>query len=248
MTESKHKTFELPLSPAPDANWQKQWDRLMQDDWLRKKLERVARVREHFDYLNQYAPEFWDMEPGTVIDIGPGLGELLEIARACGCGHLGMDTLSGSGGMGQKYVDAAILMSERQNINTLYTDLGAYGLLDYQFKEGNLTYRCLRAADVAFVNSRGSWEQIFHDHMTGPPHHKHQDCKRLSWQLDKSLQRQWEIAFDFIASILRPGGVFLLHCNGAQNTEAADKLLNKIAERHLQLVDYQPRLHKWIKC
>lgn len=71
---------------------------------------------------------------------------------------------------------------------------------------------------------------------------------RLRWEMDGELEAAMATMFACVERFLRPGGVFLIHANGARNSEAADALLSRLgAARGLQEVVQEPALHKWRK-
>ena len=231
MDGSSHReaAIEAALgSPTPSEEWLERWDTLMLDDWLRRKLDRERRVREHVEYLDRWCPEFWTFEgSGAVTDLGCADGVLLDLAREMGYEVMGVDACSGEGGMGDDYLRGHSVF-----------EAGA----QHFFKT------CPAAGDGLLVNSRGSLEQMFADYMEGPPHHLHHDCKRLWWRLsdyrllDQALGRM----FRWVAAELKPGGVMLIHANGSANHDEFAPLLLGAAERELlELADHNDRLFKW---
>lgn len=234
--------LNLELKPADDI-WHVQWDMLMSDPWLKKKLDRNMRVNEHLKYLYDYVPEFFDetLPAGAVCDVGCGCGELLEIARFYGRDAFGVDADSGEGGMGEEYLYASQLMVQRQDLEVIYcggqTFFAKVNCGDYGYRDGT----------VALINSRGSLEQIFSDCMEGEPHHKHHLAKTMHWRLnDKIVERQLERMFTAIHRLLVAGGRFMLHCNGARNGEQVDILLDQLATKFgFKTLMSGKRLHKW---
>lgn len=205
-------------NPAPNVEWQRSYDRLLIDDtWLKHKTGRKRRIAEQFSYLTANAPHVFETEPGLVIDLGCGPGELLEICRAAGHEILGVDADdSGKGGMGWKYVQLSRLVCEKQNIPTMR--LGLFGWLnDYSIER--------MAGRAVLVNARGSWEQMFAEFQDGPPHDEHHDSKKLRWRLDDALADRINLALTSLKRLLREDGLLLIACNGASNHKAFEELL-----------------------
>lgn len=211
---------------------------LMSDDWLRRKLDYERRIKEHAAYLRQYAPWFEDLTPGLVIDLGPGGGELLVLARAMGHSVAGIDALSGEGGMGDAYLEASKLLTKARNLPVYYDGV-------FRHVDGNLQF----FGDVAFVNSRGSLEQIFSDYMDGPPHDRHHMATHMHWRLNDRLTREaMRDLFVWVERQLRPGASFLCHLNGSNNTAEAERMLDRTAmEAGLIAQQIEPRVHIWSK-
>jgi len=223
------------LKPASDE-WQARWDAIMADPWLVGKLDRDRRVREHKAYLKDHKIDL-AVEPGVVVDLGPGAGELLELAEDAGHMSLGVDAPSGVGGMGELYLEACRLMHQRQNLEVIQ-----WRALDWiQQDHEDLAGKCV------LVNSRGSLEQIFSDFLEGPPHHLHQDATRLRWRLSDGLLRSNLVRFlEGAMRLLRdPGGVLLVRSNGAEGSDAVDWLLQDLGSKVLTSVYHRPLVHCW---
>jgi len=173
----------------------------MRDPYLARKYDRERRLREHLHYLQRYAKEvFAKPLPSTrIVDVGCGAGETLEWARVFGWNAVGVEAPSGEGGMGEGYWRLSQLLHERQKLTVLYC-----GWRNYIKKE------CHAAA---FFNFRGSWAQSYADFLDGPPHHVHHDCHRQAWRWGVELQEAWRLAFDYMASVLVPGGHILIAAN-----------------------------------
>lgn len=214
--------------------------KLMRDEWLRKKLNRTRRIKDHIQYLLSNAPELFESPAGVVVDLGPGDGVLLEIAREAGHTPFGVDAPSGEGGMGQNYYRACQLIHNDLGLTVVRT--GALNWLKAKPIEN------MRAeAKAVLINSRGSLEQIFAPHLDGPPHHLHHDASKLSWRInDKLLASDLHKMFRTVVSTLRDDGSFLIHMNGAANTCPFESLLDKVAgEFPLVLEKANERLRKW---
>jgi SAM-dependent methyltransferase len=234
--------IDLPLLEA-NAAWQSAWDTLMSDEWLRKKLNRSRRLQEHWEYVDAYAPELYKASSGCVLDLGPGAGELLEIARYYNHNAIGLDAPDGKGGMGNAYVRACSLMHSRQKLCVTLCGLDA--LL---FGEGGEQITD-RAEQFVLINSRGSFEQMFADCMEGEPHHLHHDCKRLAWRDTPITRAKLRLFFEFMHNLLRPGGSLLIFANGSANTDVGKRLTLDAAEEvsGLRLVLDDARILKWQK-
>ncbi len=235
----KHRL--LPLKLNQSVKWDEEYNYLMMDPWLKKKLARDSRLKEHYDYIDQYLPEIKTARPGLVIDLGPGCGELLEIARTYRHDILGIDAKTGVGGMGDKYLRVSQLMTQRQKIPVEY--VGFFEWIGESQASCNLT------SGVVAINSRGSIEQMYHNHMIGEPHDRHQCCSKLAWNITGTLKDEFIRMFRVFWTLLRPGGVVRIYANGAQNTNEYDKLIRECSKTSgLKLIaNESDRLHKWVK-
>lgn len=226
---------------------------LMADPWLREKLRRDRRLREHGDYLERLAPWIADVEPGLVIDIGPGGGELMEICRELGHDILGIDAATGHGGMGRKYLEASRLLTASRNLPVAYVGLFLAirtGLDPWRHDESSCHADWIESGgQAALINSRGSLEQVFAQYMEGPPHDEHHTASQMTWRLrDKMTMKAMRGLMDWAAFQLRPGGVFLCHLNGSINTEQAEQELDRRAITAGLLAErVGPRIHRWTK-
>lgn len=221
----------LPLRPVT-PEWEAAWQELMsRNEWLSFKIRRSRRLREHYMFLDHVAPELPRTERGWVIDLGPGPGELLEIARDCGHKTLGVDAPNGTGGMGDDYLKASRMMWERQGLTVVQPPYGALDVSDGYFpipaKEG----------ECVLINSRGSFEQIFSAFLKGRPHHKHHNCKLQTWKVDDNGLQCYALPnfFRWAARMLRPGGALVIRCNGSRNEREVDEMLRRCARRESSL-------------
>lgn len=227
--------------------WRAQRDALLRDDpWLQRKTDRCRRLAEHAEYIKKYCPEMQTLRGGIVIDIGPGPGEFLEIARHFRHSPYGIDAETGSGGMGDKYLRYSKLMTARQGLHVDYCGLEFW--LNNVFTGGTLEWRDM-SAGVVLINSRGSIEQAFSEHMEGVPHDVHHNCKMLAWRESGETEDVFFGAFAKFQRLLKPGCGVLIHANGAANGEYYDSVVMRAAEEngfdcvlHEGLV-----LHKWVK-
>lgn len=215
----------------------------MADDWVRWKTDRIRRFREHAQYLLQYGRELLDLQSGgLVIDLGPGPGELLEIARAMGFDAKGYDSKDGVGGMGPKYCAASRLMHTRQRLDVCYGGLDAF-IHRYDQKIED-------AGRAMLINSRGSIEQAMSRHMSGPPHNWHHNVRLLSWKQMGSTFDGFVCLFVAFRDALAVGGSVLLRANGSANDSYYDRTVIGAASEAggLKLVMHEkPLLHKFVK-
>ncbi len=233
---------EIPLLPVSSPDWDAQVERLLRDEFLRAKYDRCRRLAEKWAYLDEYLPEIIEspVRGATVIDIGPGPGEFLECCRSLGYDVRGVDAAAGEGGMGDAYLELSRLLTQRQGIPVDYC--GLTGWLDRGtevFAEGS----------VALINSQGSIEQACSHMMAGEPHHEHHDCRRLKWRTGSELQAFFNKVMSVWKSWLLPGGIIFLYANGAENTRAYAKAIERAAQDvgDLELVLRRKRIHKWKK-
>jgi hypothetical protein len=231
--------IDAPLRECPSEAWQTEYDALVQDPWLRRKIDRNRRLREHSEYIDEHCEILKTDGGGCVVDVGPGPGEFLEIARALGHTILGIDAPRGDGGMGDSYLKASQLMHQRQGIECDYQ--GFWHWIKYLDK-------LINKPGLLFVNFRGSIEQCFSGHMRGIPHDKHHCSKRLSWKEERRTEIDLAYALEVIGKHLMPGGEIMIHANGAENTEYYDMVMSQTKISGLKLVLQKDLvLHKWKK-
>ncbi len=241
-------SMDLPLKQIPNLSWTARFESLMRSPFLAKKYDRAKRIAENAKYIDDYLPELRAakpdvivsrVEPGFVIDIGPGPGEFLEIARALGHIVLGIDAAVGEGGMGDDYLDLSRLMTDRQEIAVEYIGFQKWLSEDRQILDG----------ECNFINCRGSIEQAFADCMTGPPHDEHQCCRKLRWKEDHLTATRFIRMFQRFRTMLRSGGIVLIHANGSADDTWYDTTIQRAARSAgFELVKrWDERLHKWRK-
>jgi hypothetical protein len=233
---------ELPLLPVPDEQWTARFERVMQDAFLQQKYDRAQRLQAKWDYLHTYLPEIV-ASPGvgaTVVDVGPGPGEFLEWCRYFGYETLGVDAADGGGGMGSAYLELSRLLTRRQQIAVDYC-----GLAEWITRHDEI----FRPQSVALVNSQGSIEQACCHLMEGQPHHEHHDSRRLKWRVGDELAAFFREMLGAWRRWLVPGGTIFIYANGAANTRAYDKAIERAARQvgGLTLVSRKRRIHKWRK-
>ena len=233
---------EIKLLDFKSKEDKEKYEKLIESEYIQRKcLNRKKRITEIKSYMNQLVPEILSeknkgLNQFFVLDIGPGPGELLEIARQHGYSHLGFDAKIEDCEMGSEYIEYSHLMAKRQNLNIEYCDfykhIGKIPLEDQK---------------AVLINSRGSIEQVFRSHLSGVPHKVHKDAKQLSWVVDEELKENFFIMFKEFSRILISGGVILIHGNGAKNVEKYNSLVietvGKIDSLFLEASDGQ-RLHK----
>ena len=241
---------EIPLLPVPSAEWQEEYDGLTGSkrpivvangyfylgDWLARKTNRERRLKEINQYVEQHAEEILKRQHGTVIDIGPGPGEFLEIARHCGHPVIGVDAASGEGGMGLGYLRLSQLMTDRQKIPVEYIGFRAWLSRD----------DTTRYSSASFVNFRGSIEQALSHRMHGD-HRARMDCRFLHWKEDGETRDAFTSMFARLRLYLQPGGCVLIHANGSASDEWYDGAI-QLAAREVGFVLLKregQRLHKW---
>lgn len=233
--------LNLPLNVASDE-WVRQYDHLMQDVWLRTKLDRTRRIESQLAYLQDHAAPELNMADRTpkgkaVIDLGCGPGELLEIARYYGHEIYGVDAAGGVGGMGDAYLQASALSCERQDIPTYRWGFSSW--VDTSFP-------ALFKGRCALINSRGSWEQMHSDFMLGTPHDQHHRADLMNWSLGGQVLAAMKREFGILKSCLHPEGCILIHCNRAANHKQFEPLLLETADGWgLRLVKQIEGLYKW---
>lgn len=228
---------QMEMNDFAAKSLKEEWDELMKDPWLVKKTDRARRIKEISAYIaNNCADEFMS-EGGLIVDVGPGPGEFLEIARYHGNDIMGVDAPTGDGGMGNAYVRASRLMHIRQNIPVMYQRFTLW--LCAQHASTN-------PCRPKLINFRGSIEQCFSKQMHGPPHHLHQDCSKLSWKEDGATEDAIRQAFKIMHDLLVDGGAILIHANGAKNFDwFKGQVLSLAHEIEFECVKDDERLMKW---
>jgi len=236
--------MDLPLLPIPRDDWQQDFgETMLGSDYLQGKYDRDKSIREHVDYFGRYCPELLPtLEPrGIVVDVGPGFGVGLELVRQLGYDTIGVESPSGDGGMGDAYHNLSRLLHERQKLAVTHVGWQAW-VEAHEIPEDS----------VFLFNSRGSWEQCYAEHLSGPPHEEHHECKRQEWRKSVFLLKKWHRAFAFMASRLVSGGFVLIHANGT-GSEDSDRWYSMMMvaigkDTGLELVLAEGnRLHKWKK-
>ena len=213
---------------------------LLKDPWLAKKLDPERRSRQISAYFEKYCQELIDepLDDNYVIDVGPGAGEFLSIARSKGHRILGIDASDGNGGMGEKYLEASRLFCEQRDVPVEYVGLEQW------------LHRHPMVMSVRFINMRGSIEQCFSEHLEGMPHHVHHDCRQLDWLRTRATQEAFESMMASYRRMLVSGGSVLIHANGSKSGDAwySDAIEHAARESQLELVTSDGLLlKKWRK-
>lgn len=231
--------MKLKLNPIPDEAWKDKFDKVMENPYIKTKYDREKRIKEKKQYIKDYLPEVHGGEPKNILDIGPGPGEFMEICRWYGHDVWGVDAMKGDCEMGEEYLELSMLMNERQKL-----DVWNWGA------------RMVFTEDISFpfppvniVNCQGAIEQIFKDHLEGPPHIEHHDARQLSWIESDKLNEDFLKFFSGIDEILAPGGILLIYANGAKNTIKYHNLLMATMDKlnYKNVFSNRLTLHKFEK-
>ena len=218
----------LELKPVPSTEWEQKFSGLMEDEYLSKKYNRLRRIRDHEKYLLELCPEIFTASASSmlkVVDIGPGPGELLEIARSLGYEAVGYDAKLEDCEMGVPYIMLSALMAERQELDIRYCGF-----------ENILPKLPLEDESTFLINSRGSIEQVFKAHLFGIPHRVHRDAKQLAWSMSEAMIEDFRNLFEEAARVLIPGGFFIIHGNGATNVDSYHSMIMQIVEEDARLI------------
>lgn len=206
--------------------------------WATKKLDMDRRRKELERHISMNIPELHRMDPGLVIDIGPGPGDFLALCRELGHGILGIDAPHGKGGMGDPYLKLCEKHCKELRVPVLKCGLCGFVLRDDLYE------------NVALIHLRGSIEQASAHRMSGPPHDEHHECKQLDWIDDKFTVLWFQTMLGMFSKILRPGGMVYIHANGTKSTDKwYDMTIRQCAaEAGLRMVlSTPPLVHKWVK-
>lgn len=205
----------MKLLEIPRPEWQDEYNAIMKDSYLSKKYNRERRIRDHRKFISDYMPELKHCTDKNVFDIGCGMGESLEILKEIGHDPVGIDANPVNVcEMGRNYVKMAMLMAERQKLKIDFVGFKKW-LYDYKHPENWFYY----------IFMRGSIEQCFSHHMTGPPHWQTKNAGALSWNITDKLWKEFELFFSVIERLLEDGGYMVIHANGAKNSPKYDDLV-----------------------
>ena len=201
----------------------------LSSSWLTRKIDRDRRMAEFRKYIDEYIPELKSSPMSTLLDIGPGPGELLELAMAHGMNAIGWDAETPEGGMGSEYLTYSRMCHEARGIEVKY---------------GN-DFRAIGHQAAKIINMRGSIEQVLAPCLNGEPHHLHQDCRKLSWDPERGLNGLTELLNTLRASLVR-GGFLMIAANGAANTDWYTRTLHDIYQdcRFARIQQFDERTHK----
>lgn len=231
----------LPLYPCT-PQWEADYRKVIgSDEWLARKVDRNRRLGEHWAFLKDWVPELfteWSKER-RFLDIGPGPGESIEIARSFGMDAYGVDAKRGAGGMGEKYLKVSQMMSQRQKLNIAYSGFWKWSAdIDREWR-----------TSIGIVVSRGAIEQVFSEHMDGPPHDEHHNAKMLHWKVNGETLD----AMDHFMSSLRQAmclyGSLVIVGNGSANTSEYEEMMFRAADANgFKLVRRDSMCsHKWVR-
>lgn len=235
--------MSLELRKIPYPGWQEKYNALMQDKYLSKKYNRKKRIKDKRAYMGKITPELKHCRGKTVLDIGPGPGEWLEICREKGHIGIGIDAQISDCEMGNEYIKLSQLMRDRQGLNIHYIGFDRWLLAAYEM----LPERIGRES-IYYINSQGSIEQCLKDYMEGPPHRETKKASGLTWKIE---QRTWDIFYKMFKEfnrILEDGGYLVIWGNGAKNVASYDKLITETAKKFPAFKLFKKnghRFHKW---
>lgn len=173
-----------------------------EDAWLQKKVDPTRRFLENEQYLRKNFPE---LQAGgrTFLDIGPGPGYTMSVARRWGNRVLGVDAISGFGGMGDGYLGYSVLNHIELELNVCYC---GWDFLN-EFVEDE---------SVDCLNMRGSFEQCMSGVMVGVPHHEHHKSDALAWDIERARIQYMKLAI-LSQDALKHRGRVVIHANGSAN-------------------------------
>lgn len=180
---------------------------LKKDPYIAKKYDRKARMKEKQDYIEKLAPEI--AKGGlSVVDIGPGPGEFLELCRHYGNTIFGVDSYE-ENAMGLSYLKLSRLCHSFQLIPVNYC-----GLDGFMFDK--------KATGYDLINLQGSLEMAMEHCLVGKDFHQHHNVRDMV--LDLMLGREYLLkVFKAFKEKLVPGGRVILYCNQVKNqSEYAD--------------------------
>jgi len=189
---------------------------------LSDKLNMKKRHTKLKIYINKYLSEAFqsNYRNNYIIDLGPGPGDFLKIFRD----ELGYNNIKGYDakldsikGMGKNYVNLCYFIARENNIPIEYCNFEETG---FSGINDNSTY---------LINSRGSFEMIFHKYLLGPPIENHHNIRKLEWNHTKNMYNKILFFFNSCYSKLIKNGILFISFNGTKdNTIFISKLKNII--------------------
>jgi len=190
----------MELKPIPNEEWRQKFDKVMLDPYIKKKYNREKRIQDKNQYISSYLPRIRSESNLSILDIGPGPGEFMEICQEYGHTTKGIDGLIENCEMGNEYMILSSLFAERQELDISYTGLNIqdWGYEDSQF-------------DI--INSQGSIEQVFRDYLVGIPHKVHKDCRKLNWREDDKTEDAIRAFVSEAYRCLKPLGTLCIFAN-----------------------------------
>lgn len=224
----------MKLYPVPNEEWQKKYNLLMLDPYLSKKYNRERRISDHKKYMNNCTPEIKHCTGKNVLEVGPGMGEWLELCRDYGHNVMGIDAVIDDNEMGNEYAQMSKLMTDRQELNVLYTGFDRFLLMDIEYRQG-----IIPNMSIFYINMRGCVEQCFKDCMTGPPHKQTKDCSQLAWKVTQETWDMFDLMFFEFDRILEDGGYIYIWANGSANNPVYDNFILETLKKFPQFQLYK---------
>jgi cyclopropane fatty-acyl-phospholipid synthase-like methyltransferase len=197
--------------------------------WAHAKLNLPKRRRELHAHIEKWLREIKGGSEKSVLDIGCGCGDLLDICREYGHSIQGVDCHSGDSPMGAAYAHRCVEYLEENRIPWVQSLDDLSGPFD-------------------IIHCRGAIEQIGEHAMHGPPHSEHHNAKLLNWTAD-AIPFLREFIYN-CSELLRFGGILLIAANGTGETDSwYDEIVRRSGdESGLELVAHEGLLlHKWRK-
>lgn len=199
-----------------DAAKQESLRMLEGNSWLARKVDRTRRLLEIRRYVERRLPEMKARPLEGFLDLGPGPGELIEIAMAHSMDAYGWDAKTPDGGMGNDYLRFSALEHKVRGLEVTYNN--------------SIEGVCVKFSHaLSIINSRGSLEQILASCMNGEPHDVHHDCRQLAWDEQRG-QVGLEKFMKTMRASLTDNGILMIAANGASNTEWYDSVVSGIAK------------------
>jgi hypothetical protein len=204
---------------APDAII----NELKKDPYIAKKYNRTVRLKEKQDYIERLAPEI--AKGGlSIVDIGPGPGEFLELCRHYDNKILGIDSPV-ENAMGAEYEKLSRVCHEYQDLPVKY--YGLDGFLDDDSSSG-----------YDLINLQGSLEMAMEPCLVGKDFHKHHNVRDMILNISLGREYLLKLFKSFVLKLNKNGRV-ILYCNQVRNQNeyadlidfCSDGLTTEIADR-----------------
>jgi hypothetical protein len=207
----------MMLSDEQFADCKSEMDSLLEaDDWLRK-IDRSRRIGEMRHYIDKFVPEIKDRAMYGFLDIGPGPGEMIELAMGWAMDAYGWDAETPEGGMGSNYLRYSMLSHLYRGLDVTYCN--DFAPIQSRFN-----------GSLSVINLRGSIEQVLASCLNGSPHDEHHDCRKLTWDLKRGREGLSKFLRCMRASLFDTNGILMIAANGASNTDWYDRVLMSLAE------------------
>lgn len=224
---------EIPLNTTEITSAKEEaWELLNGNPWLQRKVDRSRRLKELREYVDNFIPEMRQRPLQGFLDIGPGPGELIELAMAESMDAYGWDAESPEGGMGNEYLRYSRLMHMTRGLDVEYCN--------------DFRPICTRFRNaLSIINLRGSIEQVMSKFMIGEPHHIHQDCRKLAWN-EETGEGALISFFRVMRESLTDNGILMIAANGASNVEWYDNTVRRLSKECFSSMDaFGNRTHKF---